>query len=367
MKFKNKKTNVFTALLTMCLASLLFSCSKKDSTSSDTTTTTTTDTSSSSTTYGVSALVTAANTFYASLTTTQKASVQLSYTVANAIKWSNLPCGSTCRVGLPFTSMTDAQILLAKKVLAAAYGTGTGTGYNQVSNILAADSVLNVASSSSTYGKNIYFIAFLGTPSTTGTWELYFSGHHLSAPITINNGAIVSASPFFLGVEPKTWTSGTTTIGPLANNVTAMSAILSSLSSSQISSMTTSTTYSDVLLGPNSDGAFPTTKVGLKCSTLSTAQKALVDTAMAQWVRLANDSLSASILSDYIGQIDNTYISFSGKSTGALAQNTDYIRIDGPRVWIEFVCQTGVVYTGQIHYHTVYRDHSYDYGGNFSF
>jgi hypothetical protein len=43
------------------------------------------------------------------------------------------------------------------------------------------------------------------------------------------------------------------------------------------------------------------------------------------------------------------------------------VRIDGPGVWIEFVCQNGIVYQGQIHYHTVYRDHTRDYGGEFTF
>lgn len=58
-------------------------------------------------------------------------------------------------------------------------------------------------------------------------------------------------------------------------------------------------------------------------------------------------------------------IAFSGDSS--LTNNADYVRIDGPSVWIEFVCQTGIVYSDQIHYHTIWRDHERDYGAEFTF
>ncbi len=37
------------------------------------------------------------------------------------------------------------------------------------------------------------------------------------------------------------------------------------------------------------------------------------------------------------------------------------MRIDGPRVWIEFATQ------GSDHYHTIWRDRLTDYGAEFSF
>ena len=39
-----------------------------------------------------------------------------------------------------------------------------------------------------------------------------------------------------------------------------------------------------------------------------------------------------------------------------------YMRIDGPRAWIEVACQSGVVIQGKTHYHTINRDKTYDYG-----
>jgi Protein of unknown function (DUF3500) len=51
---------------------------------------------------------------------------------------------------------------------------------------------------------------------------------------------------------------------------------------------------------------------------------------------------------------------FQGNAT--FSANVDYVRIDGPSVWIELVCQSGVVFSS-IHYHAVYRDHTRDYNG----
>ncbi|MBK9742870.1 MAG: T9SS type A sorting domain-containing protein [Saprospiraceae bacterium] len=56
----------------------------------------------------------------------------------------------------------------------------------------------------------------------------------------------------------------------------------------------------------------------------------------------------------------------SGNATSFLTSNSNYVRIDGPTVWIEFACQNGVVIQNQIHYHSVWRDHVHDYGVDLS-
>ncbi|MCI3274919.1 DUF3500 domain-containing protein [Streptomyces cylindrosporus] len=310
----------------------------------------------------VSDVVTAANTFLNTLSTSQKSKVLLSFTKANATAWSNLPCGSTCRVGIQFSTLSSTQLAAAKAVVQAATGTGSGTGYDQVSKILAADDVLG--QSASGYGSGNYYLAFLGTPSTSGTWQLHFGGHHLAVNLTYKNGAVEGTTPYFVGVEPTSWTSGGTTYAPLSGMRNAMLAMLGGLSSSQLAQAKLSTSYSDVLLGPGKDGQFPTTKQGLAVSGLSSTQQALVLAAITPWVKVADDTTSASLLSTYQSELSGTYISYSGSS--ALSSQGDYVRIDGPGVWIEFVCQNGVVYSG-VHYHTVYRDHTRDYGGEFSF
>ncbi|OOQ58353.1 hypothetical protein BC343_10065 [Mucilaginibacter pedocola] len=317
-------------------------------------------------------MVCAATTFISNLSTTQQASTVLTYNKTDAVKWSNLPCGSNCRVGIQLSTLSTTQLANAKAVVKQAMGTVTGTGYDQAMKILLADDVLGASRSG--YSSGTYFISFLGTPTTTGTWQMQFGGHHLAVNVTVSAGVVTGASPFFIGVEPKSWIEGSITYAPLAANQSTMAAVLASLTSSQLASAKLSSTFSDVVLGPGSDGKFPTTKVGVSASTFSTEQKALVLAAIKQWVSNIDDETATSLLATYNSEMDNTYIAYSGSAGGTsgnagtfLISNADYVRIDGPSVWIEFVCQSGVVYSTQIHYHSIYRDHKRDYGNNFTF
>ncbi|MGI4886945.1 MAG: DUF3500 domain-containing protein [Janthinobacterium lividum] len=321
--------------------------------------------SCASATTPVAKVLCAIDAFKATLTTTQQAAVQFDYLQANAIKWSNLPCGAQCREGLQFSTLTTAQVAAAKAVVAAATGTVSDEGYSEAMQILAADDVLQATAGGSTYSSGNYFIAFVGTPSLTGTWQLQFGGHHLAVNTTYKNGVVAGATPVFEGVEPKTWTTNGVTYAPLASEQATMAAMLGSLTTAQLASAKLGQTFSDVVLGPNNDGKFPATKVGVAVSTLSTAQQALVLAAMKPWVTDTDDVTAATLLATYQSELANTYIAYSGNAT--LANNADYVRIDGPSVWIEFVCQSGVVYQNQIHYHSVWRDHTRDYGNSFTF
>jgi hypothetical protein len=306
-----------------------------------------------------------ANVFIATLTTAQQTTLISDYTKANAIKWSNLPCGSSCRIGLEFANLTDAQITVALAVVQAATGTVTGEGYDKISQIRAADDVLASAGGGSGYSSKLYFISFLGTPSTTGTWQLQYGGHHLAVNITYKAGAVGGATPEFTGIEPTSWTTSGVTYTPLTPEKSAMAAMLAGLSTTELASAKLSGTFSDVVLGPGEDGQFPSTKAGLAVSSLTSAQQALVLAAIKRWVQDVDDATATSLLSTYQSELSSTYIGYSG--TGLFTTEGDYVRIDGPSVWIEFVCQQGVVYTSQIHYHSIWRDHTRDYGGSFTF
>ncbi|MFI1995582.1 DUF3500 domain-containing protein [Actinoplanes sp. NPDC020271] len=357
---------------------------------------------------GVTGVVNAADAFVDTLTDDQKAQVLLDFSQDDATAWSNLPCGSSCRVGIQFSTLTDDQLTAAKAVLKAATGTGTGTGFDQISDILAADDNLAAQGSSGGgggtppssdpsvtpsdqptgipsgtppsggpggdggggggggYGSGIYFLAFLGTPSATGTWQLHFGGHHLAVNLTYKNGKVAGTTPFFLGVEPTSFTDDDgNTVEALARQSDAIAALADSLTTKQKTAATLTESFSDVLLGPDSDGAFPATKEGVSVKTLSARQKQLVVNAIKPWVSVADNATAQQLLKEYQRDLDKTFVGISG-TTGYHTQG-DYLRIDGPGVWIEFVCQDGVVYQGQIHYHTVYRDHTRDYGGEFSF
>jgi hypothetical protein len=358
---------------------------------------------------GVAAVVNASTAFLNTLTDAQRSEVLLGLTKDNATAWSNLPCGSTCRVGIQFSTLSTTQLAAAEKLLKTALGTKTGTGYDQVSQIMLADGVLGEAQSSTStatataaptetstatatssavptdvptgapggggdgggaagggYSVGNYYLAFLGTPSKTGTWELHFGGHHLAVNISYAKGKVAGGSPFFIGVEPTSWTaSDGTTYTPMAKMRSAMLKVTSSLSTSQLAKAKLTESYTDVLLGPDEDGQFPATKSGVKVSSLTHKQQALIMKAIKQWVSVNDNATTKALLKTYKKELAKTYVSYSG--TTALTAQGDYVRIDGPSVWIEFVVQNGIVYQNQVHYHTVWRDHTRDYGGEFSF
>jgi hypothetical protein len=56
-----------------------------------------------------------------------------------------------------------------------------------------------------------------------------------------------------------------------------------------------------------------------------------------------------------------TFVGYSGATD--LGARGSYVRIDGPRLWIEFVVQPAVANPETLHYHTLWRDKQSDYGG----
>jgi len=380
---------------------LLSACGGSDSDTTDASGSTgSSSASSSSASAGTSvdAVVEAANAFVETLDEDQQSQVLLDFTEDNAAAWSNLPCGADCRVGIQLAELAEDQRAAAETLLQTSLGTGAGAGYEQAMQILLADDYLGTLQASGTgggpgtgtaptdggtpptdggaaggggaggggYSSDNYYLALLGTPDTTGSWQLHFGGHHLAVNVTYVDGEVGGASPYFVGVEPTSWEAEDgTTYAPMDVMKDGMLALTDSLSEEQLAAATLSESYTDVLLGPDQDGAFPEAKEGLAVSELSDDQKQLVLAAMMPWVSIVDDATAEELMAAYESELDETYLAVSG-GTGLTAQG-DYVRIDGPSVWIEFVCQNGVVISDQIHYHTVYRDHVRDYGGELSF
>ncbi|GJG88946.1 hypothetical protein tb265_41270 [Gemmatimonadetes bacterium T265] len=327
-------------------------------------TTTTTDCSSATASTTVK-VVCLANAFKATLSTAQQTGVQYTLSSANWVKWSNLPTTFTARNGLALGSLSSTQLAAA---LALAQAALSAQGYQTFDQLRLADSYLNANGGGGSYGAGLYYVAFLGTPSATSRWMLQIGGHHWAYNLDVN-GAVpstpVTPTPMFVGLEPQTFTSGGTTYAPLAGRRDAMYAVLASLSASQLASAKLTSSFSDVLLGPGQDGNFPAHQ-GLQGSSLTSAQLALVKPAIEPWVNALPPAEAAQLLSLYESDaaLASTYVAWSGASTPTVQGS--YVRIDGPRVWIEFVCQNGIVFQNQIHYHTIWRDRASDYGGTLS-
>ncbi|VXC57843.1 DUF3500 domain-containing protein [Massilia sp. 9I] len=323
-------------------------------------------TASTSSTQSVAAY-NAAMSFYTSLTGTQQTSVQVAYSIDAARRWSNLPAAMSSRNGIKWGSLSTAQKTAATTLIKTAL---SDAGSSLQFGMQAADDYLNSIGGGSSYGNGEYYIAFVGTPTSTGFWILQLTGHHLTWNIAFN-GSYKSPTPVFLGIEPKgSFTINGVTYDPMAAQRTAMASLGAALTA--YSGAKLSGTYADILFGANGsgggDGTCPrsyssVTTHGLPYSSLSAADQALAQAAIRAYVNTqateyANDLLGAYLSSTALAQ---TYVAYAG--SGTVTTNGDYIRIEGPRLWIEFSTQRGVIVQNDIHYHTIWRDKFGDYGG----
>ena len=351
-----------------------------------------------------------AQAFYQTLDADLKAKVLLDYTLASAKRWSNLPQGllsggggapggaapggaapggaqpsgggalpsggagqptggfaggpggsNQSRVGITLGDLKAEQLTALTALLKAATGTASGLGYDEIEQQLNADDYLNTHGGGDSYGRANYYVAILGSPQDSGTWEFQFGGHHLAVANTYTDGKLAGATPSFRGVEPFTaFTLNGKSNQPLKVKYTAFAAMLDALSAEQLAGAKLSDVYSDLVLGPGKDWAFPAKREGVKLSTVSAQQKKLALAAIATYVDDIADGDAATILARYEKELDETCLSWSG--TKALTAQNDYARIDGPSVWIEFSMQHGIVLSGN-HPHSVWRDRTSDYGG----
>lgn len=314
-----------------------------------------------------------AQAFADTLDDDQLAELNQDYSYENATNWSNFPqellqngmgggpggtSSSSGRVGLQISTLDDEQRAALEELMAAALGGEDNEGYDEVMAILAADDYLAENYGGTDYGSENYYIAFLGEVTDSGTWELQFGGHHLAVSNTYTDGELVSATPSFRGTEPTgEFTLDGETYDPLTQETDALSALAESLTEDQLAEAATD--QSDLLLGPGQDGEFPEEE-GVKVSDLSEEQQELVLEAIETYVDDLPEDEAAEYMATYESELEDTYVLFSGSTDFSTAG--DYIRIDGPSVWIELAMQNGVA-TSEPHIHSVWRDSETDYAG----
>ena len=358
---------------------------------------------------GSPAVVDAANAFLSALSAKQKTVAQIEMTPQNAARWSNFPAGFVPRNGIYFRDMTPAQADAALKVARLAL---SPEGFARFQEIRATDDAFakldkgpgpggrgpggprgrgpggpggfggpppgnfggpppggfggpppggfggpgGPGGMKNLFGNGNYIIAFLGKPSKTTPWLLQIGGHHLAFNLYYK-GQKGTATPYFVGVQPNVWKDASGKIHePLAPMHNAMHSLVNSLTPGQLAQARLDASFSDVYVGPGRDGQFPAHQ-GVPVSTLSPASKALVKQAISAWT---GDTAQAAVYRKrYYAELDQTRVAYSGAT--ALSAGGDYVRLDGPHLWIEFACQ------GSDHYHTIWRDRASDYGAEFSF
>jgi hypothetical protein len=307
--------------------------------------------------------VAAANAFKASLSSSQRAAVQYSFnSPAKEKGWSNLPVALSPRPGVRIGDLDATQRAKLRTLLQTIL---SAQGFSDEVGTRKADRYLRKKANSrpgglpgDPYAQGLFYVAFFGTPSTSKKWTVQFGGHHLGIHMTFS-GSAVSNTPYFAGVEPtfRFKLSGKR-YAPMEDEVASLFGAVRSLSASQREQAKLSKTFDDVLVGPQDDGQFPEQE-GITVSSLSAAQQANVTKAIRAYVGDMPTAEANARIDLYTSQYPRTTLAWS-KSMDPQTIGA-YVRIHGPRLWIELCVENPVILRG-VHYHSVERDISSDYG-----
>lgn len=307
--------------------------------------------------------------FKASLSAEQAAALQIPLTKTSASKWSGLTGGVSIRNGVEFSTLNPSQLAAAKAIISTATGITANEGWDEFNQINIGDAYLGSIAGSA-YGSGKYVVAVLGDPAMEGTWMLQIGGHNYAQNIVYKDGVAVSGSPSLQGTEPRTFNFAGVDYAPLAQEQSAMTTLFASMSASQLASAKQTGTMSELMMGAGKDGQWPTTKAGVKLSALSTATQNNFMTALNPWLNDLPYELKTKLMNIYVAEMGDTYLSYSGNATANagnpnsfLMADGDYVRIDGPSLWIEFLVKKGTVFGADFQYHTIYRDRTRDYNG----
>ena len=359
-------------------------------------------------------VVQAADKFLATLSSEQRQKVEYAYNdLQQRARWSNFPTGFVPRGGINLKQMSpvqrDAALDLLKTVLSP-------MGYEKVNQIRMADDDFKANGSKrgprgggppggnggfakgtggpppagpggppppngqggpvagpgdrpplgggEMFGSDLYYISFLGLPSTTKPWMLQFGGHHLALNITIAGSRGVM-TPMLTGAQPANFKVNGQTIRPLGRESDKALALLQSLDRNLRQQAILNYRVADLVLGPGQDDV-KIAPEGLKVSAMSDKQKTMLLDVIAEWAAIMNESAASARMAQLKADLNETWFAWSGPTTFESGTNiTAYYRIQGPHAVIEYAPQE-LGGDPAMHVHTMYRDPTNDYGRQFS-
>jgi hypothetical protein len=230
-------------------------------------------------------------------------------------------------------------------------------GYEKVVGIVEADESLRKDSprNAPPFGRDEFFISFLGKPSLTEPWIIQFGGHHLALNITIAGEQGV-LTPSLIAVQPARFTLDGKTVRPMGRETDKALELMQALSDEQRKQALLGSQMRDLVLGPGHDGETIQPE-GLKTSTFNDAQRKLLLELIVEWSGIIHDTAAAAKLEEIKANLGATWFAWSGP----LEAGKGYFRIQGPTVIIEYAPQRlgGDV---TMHIHSMYRDPTNDYG-----
>jgi hypothetical protein len=343
----------------------------------------------------VEQVVQSANKFLSTFSDTQRSKVIYDFNDSKQrARWSNFPTGFVPRGGMSLKQMSATQKAAALDLMRVVL---SSRGYEKVTQIRMADDDFKTNGSrrgprggprpngnggpppsgqggpppngrpgggpppfdsDNMFGSDLYYISFLGKPSTTAPWILQFGGHHLALNITII-GSKGIMTPSLTGAQPAMFKVDGKTIRPLGAESDEAFDLLQSLDAKQRSQAVLKYKVADLVLGPGQDGK-QISPEGLKVSAMTDKQRAMLLQLIAEWAGIMNDAMASARIHQLKSDLNDTWFAWSGPIDSQPGTNiTAYYRIQGPHLVIEYAPQSD---EPSNHVHTIYRDPTNDYG-----
>ena len=320
-------------------------------------------------------IVSAANAFLATLDQKQRSAVSFPFDDEQQRKrWSNLPVTMVPRGGISLKEMTPAQRSAAMALVASAL---SPRGFEKVQQIMEGDEINRASEGAGRggpppgrggrqnggvqmFGRDLYYISILGTPSEKNPWMLQFGGHHLALNVTIA-GEKGILTPTLTGAQPALYTLNGKTVRPLGQESDKALALLNALDDNQKKQAILSFRLADLVLGPGQDGKTIQPE-GLKATGMNEKQRAMLLDVISEWAGIVHESAAAARMAELKADLNDTWFAWSGPTSAVPGKNiTAYYRIQGPHLVIEYAPQT-LGGDPSLHVHTMYRDPTNDYG-----
>lgn len=336
------------------------------------------------------AVVQAAQAFLATLNDEQRQKVQFAFDDREQrARWSNFPTPVVPRAGLRLKDLTEPQRDAVMAILRVVL---SERGYQKVQDIRDADDAYKAlagtgrggarggpgggpggapkgppngakkggggrgAGDGELFGKDLYFISFLGQPSATAPWMLQFGGHHLALNITIvgEKGVL---TPSLTAAQPASFERDGQTVRPLGRENDQAFALVNALTDVQRQKAALNFRVQDLVLGPGRDGETIQPE-GLKASEMTAPQRAMLLDLISEWAGIVTTGFAAQRMAELQADLDSTWFAWSGPTQVEPGKNgTSYYRIQGPKLVIEYAPQGEAE-----HVHAMYRDPTNDYG-----
>ena len=258
------------------------------------------------------------------------------------------------RPSIAFDHMQEGQRKLAHAFVASGL---SREGYEKAMRIMYLEQILFEQSGSDVRKPGDYHITVFGEPSNQGAWGWRLEGHHLSMNFTLNNGEVVSYSPFFMGTNPAEVKEGAFKgLRVLGQEEDWARELVKSLNGDQRAKAVYSAVAPGDVLSAAVPFIEPLPNEGVAFSQLTSQQQAKAFDIIALYAHRLKPSVADVEMEEIRAmKLDELYFAWAGSLERGQGH---YYRIQGPTFLIEFNNTQG---NGN-HAHSVWRDPRNDFG-----